>query len=350
MRILTLHPGPHFSVADVFNGWTKGLRAAGAQVVGFPYQSRLEFYHHALVPDGDGNVIEALTAEEAQHLAGKAVQAACYEFLPDVLVVVSGMFVPLGLLDLVRARGTTVVGLLTEQPYETARELNLAKHCDLVVLNDPANLAAFEQVTAAYYQPHSYDPDLHHPGPGRPEWACDIGWVGTAFESRIRFLDKVDWPTDSVRFGGLWQRLPEDHRFNRWLIASRDECVDNDETVELYRVAKMSFNLYRSMTEDGGHGDPNSAEPWAMGPREVELAATGCFFLRQPRPEGDELLPMLPRFDDPAEFSALAKWWLANDGRRDLAATAARACVADRTFTNAARRLLTRLERVLVAA
>ena len=34
----------------------------------------------------------------------------------------------------------------------------------------------------------------------------------------------------------------------------------------------------------------------------MELAATGTYFLREPRGEGDEILHMLPTFDGPAEF------------------------------------------------
>lgn len=33
-----------------------------------------------------------------------------------------------------------------------------------------------------------------------------------------------------------------------------------------------------------------------------KLAACGTFFARDPRPEGDELFPMLPTFTDPGEF------------------------------------------------
>jgi hypothetical protein len=84
-----------------------------------------------------------------------------------------------------------------------------------------------------------------------------------------------------------------------------------------------------------------------MGPREVEMAACGLFFLRDARGEGDELLGMLPTFTGPEDASEQLRWWLepARDLGRAQRAEHARATVVDRTFTNAATRLLHHLER-----
>lgn len=35
MRILLVHPGPDFSVHDVFTGWQEGLKEAGVEVASF---------------------------------------------------------------------------------------------------------------------------------------------------------------------------------------------------------------------------------------------------------------------------------------------------------------------------
>jgi hypothetical protein len=75
------------------------------------------------------------------------------------------------------------------------------------------------------------------------------------------------------------------------------------------------------------------------------MAAIGLPFLRDPRGEGDEVLPMLPRFDSPDEASELARWWAEHDGLRAEAARQAREAIADRTFANNAARLLQLLEK-----
>jgi hypothetical protein len=77
-----------------------------------------------------------------------------------------------------------------------------------------------------------------------------------------------------------------------------------------------------------------------MGPREVEMAACGLFFLRDPRGEGDEVLPMLPTFATPEDAGEELRWWLAHDTERDRVAARALEAVADRTFTRNAQSLL----------
>jgi len=94
-------------------------------------------------------------------------------------------------------------------------------------------------------------------------------------------------------------------------------------------------NLYRiEGTDDSTHTG------WSCTPREIELAAAGTFFLRQPRPESDELFGMLPTFTDPSDFTEQLRWWLDHDDERNEAAAKAQAAVADRTFRASAERLL----------
>ena len=125
MRVLLVHPGPDFSVHDVFVGWSEGLTEAGAQVATFNFNDRLIFYSKALMMqyDADGSesrdeaglpiVHQALSQEAAFTLAMQGITHALYTFWPDVVVFVSGFFVQAGILDIVRKRGHKVVMLNT---------------------------------------------------------------------------------------------------------------------------------------------------------------------------------------------------------------------------------------------
>jgi spore maturation protein CgeB len=123
-------------------------------------------------------------------------------------------------------------------------------------------------------------------------------------------------------------------------MAGDEGCVDNDQTAGIYRQSRCGINFYRREAEDAHAG-----EGWAVGPREVELAACGTWFTRDPRPESDELFPMLPAFTGPAEASEQIRWALAHPGAREKAAALAREAITDRTFTSHARRLLAILDR-----
>jgi hypothetical protein len=74
------------------------------------------------------------------------------------------------------------------------------------------------------------------------------------------------------------------------------------------------------------------------------MAACGLFFARDPRPESDELFPMLPSFTSPDEAGDIIRWALRHPRVRAELAAKARAAIEDRTFDANAKRLLKLLD------
>lgn len=291
------------------------MKANGVQVVDFPLDEQLNFY-------GSHPNVEGIDA--AAMMAAKGIESACYEYQPDVVVIVSGFFVPPYMYGLIRARGSKVILVHTESPYEDDRQVLRADHADLNVLNDPVNLDRFPKGTI--YLPHCYDPTIHRPQRVKADQRSDFCFVGTGYRSRVDFFEQVDWTGIDAAFAGNWQQTTEDSPLRKFLAHDIEECCPNEEAVKLYCGTKVGANLYR---KEADHGD---ADGWAMGPREVELAASGTFFLREPRGESDDVLPMLPTFTYPDEFEDKLRWWLAHPGKRREAARQARAAISDRTF------------------
>lgn len=341
MRIIAVAPGPNFSVKDVYDGWCHGLVEAGAQVARYNLDDRLQFYSNALIPvEGEEPKIafDPLTAAQR---AVDGLMSLVYQLQPDVVLIVSAFFVPADVMELFRARGTRVVVVHTEEPYELDRELGVAGHADLNVLNDPTHLERFQSLAPSYYQPHSYRPQIHHlaTGPADPDHISDVVFAGTGYPSRVTFLEQVDWTGIDFALAGHWAKLPPESPLQKFVAHDIDLCLDNADVVKLYHGSKASFNLYRKETREGG-----SADGCALSPREVEMAACGLFFAREPRGEGDELLSMLPTFTDPGDLTDILRWYLARDWARSELADQARLAVADRTFVNAAKALLHRLD------
>ena len=334
MRALVVQPGPHFSVDDVFNGWCEGLTANGVEVMPYNLGDRLTFYEQALLDNGE-QIKRAFSRDAAIDMAVNGLYSAAYKWWPDLILVISGFFTSPELLDVLRSRRHKVVLLHTESPYEDERQLILAPHADLNLLNDPTNLEVFSQVAPTRYVPHAYRPDLHHPRKPVADLASDFCFVGTGYPSRINFLESVDWTGLDVALAGNWQGLDTDSPLRKFLAHDIESCVDNADAAAMYASTKASVNLYRTEAQR-----PELSHGWAMGPREVELAACGTFFLRDSRPESDEVLGMLPTFTDPDDFGHKLRWWLAHDTARETAAAQAREAVAERTFTNHARDLL----------
>lgn len=335
MKVLLVHPGPDFSVSDVYTGWAEGLEQAGAQVRRFDLSQRLTFYGELQL---GGRQLEH---EKAVQLAAEGILSTAWRAIPDVVVFVSAMFVPTDVMDALRWRGARVVILHTESPYQDDQQLARAVHADLNVLNDPTHLDVFREHCAAYYQPHAWRAGVHDAlGDPDPQLQADVTFVGTGFPSRVAMLEQVDWAGVELTLAGNWGGLDESSPLRKHLVHDVTECSDPQLTARLYASAGMSMNLYRREANR-----PDLVEGWAMGPREVELAAAGRFFAREPRGEGDQLLPMLPTFTTPGELADIVRWSIDNPGPREEAAAKARAAVADRTFHRSAARLLSELEK-----
>jgi spore maturation protein CgeB len=338
VKILIVHPGPDFSVSDVYEGYASAFAELGHQVRGFNLNDRLAFYTNLNVEGAQ------LEIDDAISLVNKGLEAKCYELMPDVIVVVSGFFVNQFTWDLWKRRPHRTVCLFTESPYEDDKQQTLVAQAapDLTVINDPVNLDRYRQGGhRVHYVPHSYRPDVHRSDP-TVEKRYDFGFVGTGYPSRQQFFDRVTWGGLDVALAGHWKGLPDGSPLRRFVVHDIEECFDNEDTARLYQQSRVSANLYRA-GQGFGHveaNEPHLAAGWAVGPREIELAATGTFFLREPRGEGDLLFPSLPTFTEPDEFGHVLRWALSHEDECVEAVAQARAAIADRTFVNHARRIL----------
>jgi spore maturation protein CgeB len=358
VKILLVHPGPDFSVADVFHGYERALRKLGHQVKVFNTNDRLSFYAQAHLPDYSypeepRPLKKAFTSEQAMTLAMQGLSHDLFLWGPDVVVFVSAFYTGAQTMQVIRVRGMKIVVIHTESPYQDDEQLIRAQFADVNVLNDPSNLEEYQALQPnSYYQPHSYDPEVHYPGwlRGPVQYQSDFSFIGTIFKSRKDFfelmLNSLDpWEREAYRIvlgGAGWDNdYMDGSPLLKYLEHPRGNCVDNDETAGLYRVSRSGINFYRRESE-GEH----VGEGWAMGPREVEMAACGLPFIRDPRPESDEVFGgILPSFSSPEEAADQLRWLLADEERREDLAVKALAAVLDRTFENAAKRLLRHLEK-----
>lgn len=325
---------------DVYVGLCEGLENAGVTVARFNLNDRIAFYAAAQLLR-DGEMKHAFAFGDACQMGLRGVEAAAYELEAlygnvDAVVFVSGFFLDERLAETIKRHGTTVVIIHTEVPYEDDMQVDRAQFADINIVNDPVSIERFPKGTE--YFPHSYRPTVHYPGVGTPEW--DFCFVGTGFESRIEFFEKVDFGGLRVQFAGNWQQLSDDSPLQPF-TTENTWCIENEDTADLYRMSLTSANFYRREHHEG-----ESCEGWALGPREVELAACGTWFARDPHGEGDELFPMLPKFSTADELGEQIRWALNNPDARMEAAHQARAAIAERTYDTFALSLLYLIEQI----
>jgi spore maturation protein CgeB len=350
--VLIIHPGPEFSVADVFTGWMEAFSNAGIRTIDYNLGDRLAFYSQAVVPatapDEDGNQ-EFRRAfprrEDAIGLAVNGVGSTFLQFWPQLVVVISAFFITPRIIEVMKDRGATVAVLHTESPYEDERQLAIAKHADVNLLNDAVTLREYQKLgKPAYYMPHAYRPTVHYPGPGAKELESDFAFVGTAYPSRWDFFTRLEkaggFDGITALLAGNWNHDPDEGEspLKRYLVHEPGECFDNEQAAQVYRASKVGLNLYRK------EGMANYEAGWSLGPREVEMAACGLFFLRDPRGESDAVFPMLPTFASPEDAAEQIQYWAAHEAERHVAALEARAAIRGRTFDANVASLLNILE------
>jgi hypothetical protein len=350
-RVLIVHPGPQFSVEDVYRGWYEAFCDLGIQTIDYNLQDRLLFYQHAFLYTGKEDEHGAKEFRKAFPgnrdvigVAANQIYSTCYRWWPDLILIISAFFIPEDTIDVLRSRGHKVVILFTESPYEEPKQVRRAGHADLVLVNDPSRLDLYDATaTPALYMPHAYRPALHYPGPGTTGMDTDFAFVGTSFPSRVEFFEKMHslgaFDRIDVTFGGFWGGLAADSPLRPYIAHDLDECLDNDQTAGIYRAAKVGVNFYRR------HEGDAYSDGVSIGPREIEMAACGLVFLRDPRPESDELFgSILPAFHSPEEATEQLRWWLSHDDEREQAGLKLRAAVRPRTFRANALRLLQLLD------
>lgn len=314
------------------------MRKLGHQIMVYNTNDRLNFYGRAVFEDkesppcdhGYGPVRKAMADPEMiAQMATKGLFESCYTFWPDVVFFISAFFTTGQTLDTIRRRGHKIVMLHTESPYQDKEQMMRGSYAHLNLLNDPTNFGQWKELgPAVAYVPHSYDDDVHFPASQR-DYEIDFSFIGTSFISRLKFFNEIDFDGIDTVFGGNgWDTVPPEYQHLwRYLGHRPDECVDNEETARIYRMTKCGINLYRREGEAEQQG-----KGWSMGPREVEMAACGLFFLRDPRPESDEVFPMLPSFSSPGEAEELIRYYLKHDKKREALAEEALNAVQDRTF------------------
>lgn len=278
--------------------------------------------------------------EQAVELAQEPLGTWLYECWPDVVLFVSAFWVKAATYDLIRSRHRVVL-LCTESPYEDDKQLERAAHADIVLLNDPTNIEQFAAVCdTVRYVPHSYDPAVHRPGPAHADKTSDLCIVGTGYQSRVEYLERMDLDGLDVALLGNWSTL-DGHPLAKHVRARElDECVDNATAVDWYRSARASLNLYRRESNR-----PDLSAGWSMGPREIELAACRTFYVTERRGENLEVLPEVPKAHCPEHASDLLHWYLSHDKARERVIESAGRAVASYTFANRAAALLRLLER-----
>lgn len=322
-KILQIHPGASWSTADVHNGLRFGLSALGVRTSNYQMDVRIARSGHWLNYNWRKSKLAPEDKPNARDIGYHASIGALERALrhePDWILIVSAMYFELEVVKYLRRCGFKIAVLLTESPYDDLKQAEFIRNVDIAWTNERSSVARLQAAaprTRVRYLPPAWHPMVHVPM-ALPEDAVrhDVCFVGTAFPERNELLAKVRWPTENVGFYGHWTTLHGRSRLRRFV---RDGVVDNERAAWLYRGTKVNLNLMRKRVGFGSTDPADEVIAESVNPRCMELAALGCFFVSDPRPELDELFGnLVPTFSSAEELSELLRRWLdpSEDARR----------------------------------
>ena len=341
MKLLVVHPGVRYSTGDMYDGYMKVLQKRH-EVIEYRLDARVEMMDHYLTyawkqaearrkrehrsatneayvkredPPQMPPAIPKPQMAEAVRAGSMTILEAALSILPDWVVVFSGMFLhPDALICLYRA-GCPIAVVLTESPYDDAKQRLLIAHCDVAFTNERASVpllrreqyvdddpqqARISGNKNTHYLPHAFDPERHNPD-ARIENedhvpSHDVVFVGSGFSERQDLLMEVDWDFLGYDFGlyGQWPYVGNRSRLRQFM---RGGITDNRYVAALYRKATVGLNIYRrSVGQSRNATRIRGAE--SLNPRALELAALGVPHISDYRAEVNEVFgDLVPTFD-----------------------------------------------------
>lgn len=306
MKVLSASSFHVSSTRDVWQKVNAGLEANGVEVVPFDLMQRYQLYAflHGKLERSKMKIPQdwAPTTLAYEVLLGAAVFHEC-----DTVLIVSPQYLPVEIPQMMRRVGLKTAAFFTECPYEdTIHTPIVASVFDYAFVNDRHSVGLFEAFCEhVEYVPHCYDPKVQFPS--EEERDENVIFIGTGYQSRVKFMKQVDWPA-RLDLYGWWPK--EWLRYGtplRKCVRSKSTTTP-EETADLYRKAAVAFSLHREARYVGTDESIMRGEAYSLGPRNWELAACGTFQVSDFRQElVDVFGDSVPLYETPAELTALLK-------------------------------------------
>lgn len=291
MRLLIVHPGSAVSTHDVFMGVMEGLRDLGHDVHVYPLDRKIAAAGKFLCDQrkieretlGMDHLPETVPHAEILMQATEGLIVRALTTAPDYVLIVSGMYVPLHTLQLLKLAKIKIALLLTESPYDEESEVKWSQIADVTFTNERTTARKL----GVHYLPHAWRRGFHDRTVAElPEMSAhDCVFVGTGFGERADWLRRYADAGGPLTLYGTW---PQEAMRPYLADPSRDEwCVTNEEAAALYARARVTLNLYRRSKGDSGFSEQPRyiAEAESLNPRAYELAALGVPHVSQDRAE-----------------------------------------------------------------
>jgi len=344
MKVQVIYPGATWAVYEVAIGYVEALQELGHTVRVFNFHDTYavwtDFFNFLHTRKGG-----TFPPDAATMWASKMSIIDMIEFLPDVVLVITGLAWHKRAYMLAHCLDVPVAVLFTESPYMDDQQALIASKgfVRLAFVNEKTSVATFAEKAPdvpTVYLPHSFSTKRHRVFDVEQEYRSDLFFHGTRWDERGALLDAIDLPGRDVHISTarFVTRVDLETGLERQTVEG--EVIPNDELVKWYNGTKIALNHHRRDVWGGGLVAAHAA--YSLGPRAFEIAATRtCQLCDDQRQElVDVFGDSVATYANAQELNRKAEYLLSHDDERTDMASAALERVRACSFLNRAREIM----------
>lgn len=305
---------------------------------GFPYSP---------MDEAISTTLRGLVAQVTVIEPGQSVSEIAYQLMPDLVLVLDGMFVQNEQLDDIRRQGIKTAVWLTDDPYYTDMTTENVNHYDYVFTLESNCIPYYQQLGCkqVYHLPFAAFPDFYKPARTPSPQRRDVSFIGSAYWNRIEFLSPIMdrlMQYNTLINGIWWDRLPN-------FAAYRDRIEVNkwmgpQETSDAYNASKIVINLHRSHEDDSVNNNAVKIPAASPNPRTFEISACATLQLTDSRSDLAKLYTPgkeIETYNSPEELLDKIQYYLHHEQeRREIALNALDRTLREHTYGHRLNQLL----------
>ncbi|WHX50370.1 glycosyltransferase [Paenibacillus woosongensis] len=308
---------------------------------GFPY---------APIDEAIIATLQTLAAEVSVAGPKQPVSELVSSSLPDLMLVLDGMELPVEQVDAVRAKGIRTAIWLTDDPYYTDITIRTAPHYDYVFTLERNCLDFYRSAGCnnVHYLPFAAHVGHYRPTLTRSPVRRAISFIGSAYWNRIEFLQPIigGLMEKGLTINGIWwDRLPEYASYPDRIEIGK--WMGPGETAEVYSGSKIVLNMHRSPYDTTVNNNSVGLTAASPNPRTFEISACGTLQLADVR---DDLASFyipgqeIETFSNPSELYDKVNFYLDHETeRREIALRALERTYREHTYSHRLHEMLSRI-------
>lgn len=308
---------------------------------GFPY---------APIDEAIIATLQTLAAEVSVAGPKQPVPELASSSLPDLMLVLDGMELPVEQVDAVRAKGIRTAIWLTDDPYYTDITIRTAPHYDYVFTLERNCLDFYRSAGCnnVHYLPFAAHVGHYRPTLTRSPVRRAISFIGSAYWNRIEFLQPIigGLMEKGLTINGIWwDRLPEYASYPDRIEIGK--WMGPGETAEVYSGSKIVLNMHRSPYDTTVNNNSVGLTAASPNPRTFEISACGTLQLADVR---DDLASFyvpgqeIETFSNPSELYDKVNFYLDHETeRREIALRALERTYREHTYSHRLHEMLSRI-------